>query len=134
MGVISSTWPVDQLDLAVDDELRGADVDVVARAATQVLHEQPGIVVAEVEPETGFRQPCIEIGVVLADLVVDRLLELIQDLVGQRGEDQISFRRRHAAADGALRIEIGYGFHQRIRAHDMGGRALHHGHVDAGLV
>ena len=71
---------IHQLDLTVDDELRGADVDVIAGAATQVLHEQPEIVVAEIEPETGFRQPCIKIGVVLADLVVDRLLQLIQDL------------------------------------------------------
>src|SRR5262245_30963234 len=29
----------DQLDLAVDNKLRSADIDVVARAATQVLHE-----------------------------------------------------------------------------------------------
>src|SRR6516225_2540114 len=41
----------DQLDLAVNDELRRANVDVVARAAAQILHEQPGVVVAEVEPE-----------------------------------------------------------------------------------
>src|SRR6266702_3293433 len=44
-----------QLDLAVDDEVRGADIDVIAGAAPQIFHEQPGIIVAEIEPETGFR-------------------------------------------------------------------------------
>ena len=40
-----------ELDRTVGDELRGADIDIVAGAAPQVLHEQAGLVIAEVELE-----------------------------------------------------------------------------------
>ena len=46
----------DELDLAVDDELRGADVDVIARTASEIFDEQAGIVVAEIELESRLRE------------------------------------------------------------------------------
>src|SRR6202012_4629279 len=43
--------PRDELHIAVAHQVGRADVDVVARAAAQVLHEQPGAVVAPVVVE-----------------------------------------------------------------------------------
>jgi hypothetical protein len=60
--------PALQLDLAVDDELAGADVDVIARAAAQIFHEQPRAVIAPVEPEPGLFQPVVEVLVALLHL------------------------------------------------------------------
>src|SRR3954466_7289051 len=66
---------VDELDRAVGDELGRADVDVVARSAAQVLHEQPRVVLAPVELEAGGLEAVVEVLVALAHLVVERDLE-----------------------------------------------------------
>ena len=58
------------LDLPVDDELRRADVDVVAAAALEVLHEHAGVHRAAVGPEAGPVQP-------LEQVPVEPLLDLV---------------------------------------------------------
>ena len=45
--------PMFDLDLSVGDELRGADVEVVAAAAAEVLHEEASAVGAAVDSEAG---------------------------------------------------------------------------------
>ncbi|MCO5546654.1 hypothetical protein L7F22_000088 [Adiantum nelumboides] len=126
--------PADQLHLAVGDELGGADVDVVARAAAQVLHEQAGVVVAEVQLEPGLLQPPVVVRVDLAGLVVGRLLEGVHDPVRQRREDHVGGVGVDARLDRALGVEVPEAvLHQRVGLDDVGGGALHHGDVGAVL-
>src|SRR6266403_4023768 len=73
--------PALELDLAVGHEVARADVDVVARAATQVLEKQTRPVVAEVEHEARLLEPRIEAGVALLHLLVNRNLQRRQPLV-----------------------------------------------------
>ena len=75
--------PVGELDLAVGDQFTGAHVDVIARAAPKVLHEQARFVVAPVVPEPGLLEPVVEVGVSLSHLLVQRNLELMHDPVRQ---------------------------------------------------
>ena len=111
------------------------DVDIIARTPAQIFHEQAGFVVAVIELEARLLQSGVVGGIELPHLVIERLLELIHDAVGQGGEDEVRLGRRDAAAHCALRIEIAQAdFHQRRGAHDMRARPLHHGHVDAGFV
>src|SRR6185437_5077512 len=46
-------------DAAVDDHLRSADVDVVARAAAEINRVQAGAVLAHVVQEAGARQALV---------------------------------------------------------------------------
>ena len=46
-----------QPDLAVDDQVRAADIEVIAAAAPQILHLQPGLVLAVVQPEAARCEP-----------------------------------------------------------------------------
>ena len=57
-----------ELDLAIDEQLHRADIDVVAGAAAQVLHEQAGVVVAPVVHEAHLLQALVEVGIALTDL------------------------------------------------------------------
>ena len=68
----STLTPALQLDAAVGDQLAGADVDVVARAAAHVLGVDARAVLAEVEQEADLVEPLVEVLVALADLLVDR--------------------------------------------------------------
>ena len=97
--------PALQLDRAVGDQLGCADIDIIARAAPQIFHEQAGAVVAPIEHEAGLLQAFVKIRVALADRLIDRYLELVQDLVGQGGEDQVGLGGRHAGLDRLLGIE-----------------------------
>ena len=109
-----------ELDLAVDDQLAGAHVDVIARSAPQVLHEQARSIGPPIQPEPSLFQPRVEICIHLLDLVIDRDLEFMQDLVRQRGKDQVCFFRRHTRPDRLFGIKRAKPvFHQRFRPHDM---------------
>ena len=78
-----------ELDVAVGNQFRRANVDVVARAAPEVLHEQPRAVLAPVELEPDRFEAGIEVSIALPDRGIDRDLKLVQDPVGQRREDQV---------------------------------------------
>ncbi len=106
-------------DLPVDDELRGADVDIVAGARAQGLHHQPGFVLAEVEQEARRFELSVELGVVRSDAVVERLL-----LLGLEGErcrcgDHVGLVDVDAALDRRFRVDVEGHLHQRFRAHDV---------------
>ncbi|MPL79701.1 hypothetical protein SDC9_25585 [bioreactor metagenome] len=119
-----------QLDRAVDDELAGAHVDVIARPAAQVFHEQARAVIAPVEIEARLLEPGVELRIALAHLVVKRDLELVHDLVGQRGKDHVGLFRGHPGGHGLFGIKRAKpDLHQAVRANDMGRGALHHGDV-----
>ncbi|MCY1209700.1 hypothetical protein D9M72_213620 [compost metagenome] len=123
-----------QLDAAVDDQVAGAHVDVVARAAPQVFHEQAGAVVAPVQHEAGGFQLAVELRVALSHLVIQRDLELRHDLVGQGREGEVGLAGGHAAGQRLLGIQAAQAdVHQRVGPHDVGGRTLHHGDVGAGF-
>src|SRR5690606_1107013 len=55
--------PAAQADAAVGDQLRGTDVNVVARAAADILEIEAGAVLAEVELESSGLQAAIEVRV-----------------------------------------------------------------------
>ncbi|MCY1220757.1 hypothetical protein D9M72_327850 [compost metagenome] len=123
-----------EVDAAVGHQLRGAHVDVVARAAPQVLHEQARAVHAEVEQEAGLLQPRVQVGVALLHLLVHRDVEGVHDLVGHRGEDQVALVVVDAALHRLLGIQAAQRqLHERLRGRDVRGRALHHRHVGAVL-
>ena len=123
-----------ELDVAVRHQVGRADVDVVAGAAPQVLHEQPGPVVAPVQPEPGLLEAVVEVLVLLGHRLVRRDLELVQDPVGQRREDHVGLLGRHPGRDRALGVQVAEAdLHQAVALHDVRGRPLHHRHVDVVL-
>jgi hypothetical protein len=124
-----------QFDLAVGDQIAGADVDVVARPAAEVFHKQSGVVVAPVELEACRGQPVVELLVPFAHRVVERDLELVHDPVRQRRERQIGLLRCHPGRHRTFGVEVAEAdVHQGVRLDDMRRRPLHHGHVDAVLA
>ena len=62
-----------QLDIALDDQVGAADVEIIAAAAGEVFELPAGIVLAEIELEAGARQPLQQL-----------LVELLRFLRGQR--------------------------------------------------
>src|ERR1700682_723955 len=70
-----------QLDAAIGYQFRSADIDVVSRPAPEILHEQTRVVVAIVEQEARLLEAFVEIGIAFPDRVVNRDLELVQNLV-----------------------------------------------------
>ena len=121
---------VHELHVAVGHQLGGAHVDVVARAAAQVLHEQPRLVGAEVQPEAGLLEPVVEVLVPLLHLVVERDLEGVQDPVGQRREDHVGLLGRDACRHRLLGVErTEPDLHEAVALDDVRRGALHHGHV-----
>jgi hypothetical protein len=119
-----------ELDLAVDDKLARADVDVIARAVPQVFHEQPRVVGAPIMPEARPFEAGVELRLTLLDLLIERDLELVQDAIGDRGEDEIGAMVIDARLDHLLGVERAEAnVRQRVRAHDVGRGALDHCHV-----
>jgi hypothetical protein len=116
-----------ELDLAVDDKLARADVDVIARAVPQVFHEQPRVVGAPIMPEARPFEAGVELRLALLDLLIERDLELVQDAIGDRGEDEIGAMVIDARLDHLLGVERAEAnVRQRVRAHDVGRGALDH--------
>ena len=93
-----------QADAAIGYQLGGAYIEVVARAPPQELHEHARVVGAEVEQETGFLQAPVEVGVLDAHRVVDRLLPLGQQLVGNRSDRHVRLLGGDAPLQRLLRI------------------------------
>ena len=119
--------PASQLDSAVDDQLRGAHLDVVTAAAPQIGGMNACVVLAEVVQEARALEPGIEVRVALADLVVNRALQRGQNPERNRGGGEIGDLGADARAHGLLGIQAAPGvFHQGFGAHHDRGRALHH--------
>ena len=93
------------LDLAARDQLRGADVDVIARARTPGLHREAGFVGAKFELQSGFREPRVEGGVSAADLFLERDLPAVHDRKRCGGEQHIGLLCRDPGRERGLRIE-----------------------------
>lgn len=74
--------PLLDFDFLVGDELRGADVDVVAAASAEVFHHETGAVGAAVEGESGGCEPLEEGTVSLHDSVGGLYVEVFEDGVG----------------------------------------------------
>ena len=81
-------------DLAVDDELRGPDVDVVAPAALEVLHEQARAVGPLVELEARFREALEQRGVVRVLGRRDGDVDALEDGLG------MLWKKRSASSTG----------------------------------
>ncbi|MBB3929538.1 hypothetical protein GGR25_000557 [Kaistia hirudinis] len=121
------------LDGAFDDQLRAADIDIIAGTGAIGLHHQPGLVLAEIHQESGRGELGVEIRVAGADPVIERAL-------GRRLQRE---RRRHGKEIGLvdgeptlgrrLRIDVEGELHQRLGPHHCGRRTLHHGDVRAAL-
>ena len=129
----SIATPALHLDLAGDDQLGGADVDIVARAGAVGLHHQAGVVLAEIEEEARRFEALVELGVMRADLLVERALRRRLQREGRRGGDHVGLVDIDAVRDRRLRIDVEGELHQRLGADHRGRRALHHGDVGAGL-
>jgi hypothetical protein len=101
-------------DLAVDDQIRGADVDVIARAGAVGLHQQPGLVVAEIDGEAGTAQAVVEGRVAGLDDVVERPLALRQQRERRRGDDHVGLFGGDAAGQRLFRKDLEADLHQRV--------------------
>ena len=122
--------PALELDLAVDDQLAGTDVDVIAGPAAQVFHEETRLVIAPIQPEARFFETLVELCIAFLHLGIGRDLEFVQDRIRQRGKDQVRLFGRDTIGNRFLRVQRTQPhLHQRIRPHDMSGRALHHGDI-----
>ena len=84
-GILGHALDLDtglERDAAVGDQLRGADVDVVARAAPQIHRTDAGIVLAEGELEARLLEPRVEIRILVPDALDHRLHHLRKSAVG----------------------------------------------------
>ncbi len=119
------------VDLAVGDEGRGADVDVVAAAALKVLNEEAGVVGPVVELEAGLGEAVEEGAVLLGNLHRRVDVDALEYGVGDGHEEEVGVLDGwpaffvHAAEEHA---QPGFG------AHDVGAAALYHRDVVAVLV
>ena len=59
------------LDLARGDVVRGADVDIVARAGAQRLHHQTRAILSPIEKEARLSQARVEVGILRRDPLVE---------------------------------------------------------------
>src|ERR1700704_1274226 len=69
-------------DAAIGNQFRSTNIDVVSGPAPQVFHEQARVVVTIIEQEACLLQTLVVIGIAFPDRVIDRDLELVQNLVG----------------------------------------------------
>ena len=83
-------------DLAVDDQLRTARVDIVAAAGAVVLHQEAAAVLAEVHREARFGQPVQQILVHLGDALRELLVELGEQRERKRVGDEVRIFHRRA--------------------------------------
>ena len=119
------------LDLAVDDELRRAHVDVIPAAALEVFHKQARAVRALVEFKPGLLQPSEQFRVVLVLRRSDGDVDALEDRVRNAVEEDVGvFDRRARLVIEACEADVEDGG----RGDDAGGRALDHRHVVAVLV
>src|SRR6478735_169508 len=123
---------IGQLDPAVDDQLRGADVDVVAGAAPQVLQEQAGAVNAEVQVKAGSRELGVELRVPAGHLRINRNLGFGQNPVRQGGKQQVGFLRGDAVGQRLFGVQPAESqVHEGFAAGNMRRGPLDHGDVRA---
>lgn len=123
--------PLLDANVPVDDELRRADVDVVAAAALEVLHEHACAVGPAVGAEAGCAQAGQEIGVAVGDFGRDVLVQALEDGVGQAHEEEVGVvgGRAGLGVEGAdHEVDAGFG------GDDVRAAALYHGHGVAVLV
>jgi len=70
-----------QLHSTINDQLAGADVDVITRSTAQLLHEQIGVIVTEVKLKSGILKAFVKTCIALAHLVVKWDLKFVHDPV-----------------------------------------------------
>ena len=111
-----------QADRAGDDQVRAADIEVIAAAAAQIHHLEAGFVLAEMQ--VGSRacsSPSSSIVVHLAAFCGRELVGALQNRIGKRGGEQVAILERNAFRVDrvdALRF---------LQAHHIGLAALDHG-------
>ena len=121
------------LDLAVDDELRSADIDVVARPGAPGLHHQARLVIAEIDGEAGLGERRVVVGVALADRPPELALLRLGDAQRGRGEELVRGIGRDAALDRVLGIDVEAELHQGLGLDHRGRVALQHGDLGPAL-
>ena len=114
---------VHEPDAPLRDELRAADVDVVAAALAQVLHVEPGLVGTEVQLEAHGGQPVQQLLIELAGLGRQPLVGITQHRVRDGGRDQVDVLDR---ALGVQPVDQGAA---RDQADHAGRVALHDRHA-----
>ena len=106
-------------DVALRDEIRGADIDVIARAGAECLHHEAGFVLAEIELKAGLCEAIIESRVSPAHFLIDGNLTARHETEGRRSEGEIGVVGRDSALKCILRIErLEAELHQRLRPND----------------
>src|SRR5262249_46204490 len=117
---------LDQRDVAVDDQVGAADVEIIAAAAGQILELPTSAVVSKIEPEPA-----------LCESVEQRLVEFLR-LRGQRDLGLSCQRQRYRYCDqvaifqwralvvervGQLRARLDLHYHRRAALHQRRARA-----------
>ncbi|KAI6777340.1 hypothetical protein HG530_001285 [Fusarium avenaceum] len=114
------------LDLAVGDELGGANVDVVASAALEVLHQKAGAVGAAVHLEARLVETFEDLLVALGLLVAGFDSESLENRGGKSVDEEIGVvNMRTTFAVDALEADVGNG----LGGNNVCAGALHHGDV-----
>ena len=117
-----------QADIAADDQIRTADIEVVAAAALHVFHLESGLALPEIQPEAARLQPRQQVGIDLFHLGGGELVRPAQHGEGEGRREQVTVVQRRPLV--IQRIDL-----LRLRqADDVARVALDHGHVGtAGL-
>ena len=114
-----------QRDLALDDQIRAADVEIIAAAAGEIFELPAGVVFAEIELEADARQALEQILVELLRFLAGQRVAFPRHLQRHRGRDQIVVVQR------ALIVGRVDQLRRRLDADDQRRGALHQRHLGA---
>ena len=114
-----------QPDLALDEQVGAADVEIIAAAAGQVLELPAGVVLAEIELEADALQPCEQVLVELPGFVAGQRVALARQLERHRGRDQVVILQRALVVGRVDQLR------RRLDADHQRRGALHHRHLGA---
>ena len=115
-----------RLDLAGDDQVRTADVEVIAAAAAQIHHLEAGFVLAEpCSRKPRLSRPSSSALSTSRPVRGRKLIGALQHRIGKRGRQQVAILERNAL--GIDRVDA----LRLLQAHDISLAALDHGDLGA---
>ena len=118
---------LDQAHFAPHQQIRTADIEVIATTTRTIFQRPASAIIAEFQPEADSFQSIQQWFVQFARLVCQDLVRLLHDRKREGHIDQITvFQSRSLAVINAI-IKLRAGFH----IHDQRRAALHHGYLGA---
>src|SRR5579862_9097282 len=106
---------LDQAYLPVDQQLRAADIQVIAASAPQVLHLESGVVGAVIELEANRSQALQDVLVAFCQLAGEQLIRMPQHRVGRSDVDEVGDLSRVALPVDRVDLAGGVGSHRYYR-------------------